>query len=125
MIKIQPVGYGWQGGLNFYSRKPKKLTFEAQLSVSNVNDKDFPRSYFSINVLGGARYYFLDPSKVTKVYFNALIGPAFVSKFDYDYSYAGTPLGYSTGIFIKNNRIISGISFENYQSFIFKVGFSF
>ncbi|MFK8056301.1 MAG: hypothetical protein AB8F78_09310 [Saprospiraceae bacterium] len=124
-LQLVPAGSGWHGGINVYSKTEKRLKLDLQFSANLTREKNSYRSHFAANLIGGTRYYILDPTKTATIFTNVLVGPAFVIENGDDYIESLLNIGYSVGIFVDNNRFLTGLSIESYQSLLFKVGYAF
>jgi len=121
----EELAYGAHLGFNLYSKKPKRLKSDLQLSMNFSGESNTSSTLFSLNGLYGGRYYILAPEKSTTAFVNALIGGSFVQESGDDFTEVLLNIGYAVGGFVVINRWILGVSAESYNNFILKIGYTF
>jgi len=123
--KYSEAGTGWNIGFNFYGKNENRLKFDLLLSSNSARERVSKFRYFTANTLGGIRYYLIAPNKTATVYTSVLIGAAFTNVIGDSESGFNSDVGYSAGIFVNNNGLLTGISLESYRTVIVKVGINF
>lgn len=128
-------------GYNPHFEVTNRFAVEAHFSYSGAkfkpNDNWFAHDgghLHIINTLGGARFYLIKKKEKTQLYFNFLLGYAFVE--DQELTNDGDvnsfrnskyhEMGYSSGIYLNTKSNFSfGIAFETLAATTLKVGYQF
>lgn len=128
-------------GYNPHIEISNRFATEAQFSYSGAkfkqNDDLFSHNgghLHVINALGGARFYLIKKEEKAQLYFNILLGYAFVN--DQELTNDGDinsfrnskdhALGYSSGIYLNTKHNFNfGIAFETNAATTLKVGYQF
>jgi hypothetical protein len=122
---FEELGYGVHFGVNIYSKRPKRLKTDLQISMNFTGKAIGTGSILSVNALYGGRFYLTRPEQRTKVFVNALAGGAFIGESGDDFTENRFDLGYSLGSFVLIKRMLLGVSAESYNNVILKIGYTF
>lgn len=133
--------FGIYLGYNAEIKKKDRFSWEGQASISYSSFKEDDGTFAHDggetivgSLLFGPRLYLMKPEKNTRLYFSVLPGVALVQ----DNEFVGNgssrifreenliALGFSLGSYLQfKEKIVVGVSFEQYGSYVFKAGYKF
>lgn len=113
---------GFHIGANMYKDNAEHLSYDAMLAlnvVDGTSNRIVPLS------LIGVRYYLTSNENQTRIFANALAGFALEVKQENGDTNTRPDLGYSAGIFVEGSKLLLGISLENPEVIVLKLGVVF
>jgi len=113
---------GFHIGANLYKDNAENLSYDAMLALNVVDGSSNVIVPLS---LIGIRYYLTSNENQTRIFANALAGFAMEVKQERGDTETKPDLGYSAGIFVEGKNLLLGVSIENPEVIVLKLGVVF